>query len=328
MSFEFRPFNIGKIRIDFPVILAPMAGYTDLTYRLICRARGAQYCVTEMILDKMLLHKGKIRSRFFHLTNEDHPVAGQIVGNDPAEMAGAARRLAEIGFDVVDLNFACPVHKALSRKRGGHMMSDPQRVLEIISAVMGATKTPVTIKLRRCFREDDTAHEDFWRIAEGAFAAGVAAICVHSRSVEAKYFGLADWDFLTRVKRRFADKTIIGSGDVLTPAKAIDMLRQTGVDAVQVARGVLGNPWFFQQVKDVAADKPPYKPTLAQQRDLLLEHMAGACDLYGQERGPKHMRKFGIKYARLHPTPKEVRVAFIAVKKPQDWMAVLEKHYK
>jgi len=326
MPVTLKPFQIGRIRIDFPVVLAALAGYSDLAYRLLCRRLGAEYCTTEMMLDRMTLHRGKLRVRLLRLTDEDHPVAGQIVGNDPAEMAAAAGVLGEIGFDVVDVNFACPVRKALTRRRGGHLMSDPASAVGIARAVIAASEKPVTLKLRQKYANADD-EDAFWRIAEGAFDAGAAGICLHARSVEQKYYGPADWAFLAEAKRHFHDKTVIGSGDVLKPADALAMLDQTGVDAVTVARGCLGNPWFFRQVKDLAADREPYRPGLGEQREVLLRHFAGSCELYGPVRGPKHMRKFGIKYARLHPQSKAVRMAFVDVKRAEHWHAVVEKFY-
>lgn len=324
--FDFTPCQIGPIRLEFPVVLAPLAGYTDLPYRQICRELGSPYCATEMMLDRLLLIRGKLRPRLFAMTEKDHPLAGQIIGNEPAVMAQAAAELDKMGFDVVDLNFACPVHKALSRRRGGFLMTKPEQVLEIVRAVRAATNKPVTIKLRQKFGNADT-NDNFWRIAEGAFEAGVAAICVHARSVETKYFGPADWTFLAAVKRRFPDRTIVGSGDAVTPDKIIAMLRDTGVDAAAVARGALGNPWIFRQVRDVAEGRKPYKPSLAEQRALLLRHFEDSVRFYGPDKGPKHMRGFGAKYARLHPHPKEVRMRFVHVKKGEDWHKVLNEFY-
>ena len=335
MTVELRPFHIGRIRIDLPFTLAPMAGYSDHPYRLICRQFGAPYCTTEMMLDRLLLTKGRMRNRLLKLSEEDHPIAGQLIGNDPAVMAEAAKELCRMGFDAVDLNFACPVRKALSRRRGGHLLTEPDQAVRITRAVVasvrevwpGTPAPPVTVKLRQKFDQAD-GEDAFWRIAEGAFQAGAAAVCVHARSVERKYAGPADWEFLAAVKRRLPDMTIIGSGDVLTPAQGLRMLAETGVDAVAVARGALGNPWFFQQVRELAAGREPHQPSLAEQRDVLTRHFAGACELYGPEKGPRIMRKFGIKYARMHPHPKQMRIAFVAVKRPEHWQAVLDEHYR
>jgi nifR3 family TIM-barrel protein len=281
-----------------------------------------------MILDRCLLAGRKLTDRLVQIPDADHPVAGQLIGNDPATMASAARVLSERGADVVDLNFACPVRKALSRRRGGHLMRQADRAVEITRAVIAAVDRPVTLKLRAAFHEADTDHESFYRIAEGAFDAGAAAVCAHGRSVEMKYARPADWRFLARAKAHFHNRTVIGSGDVLRPPDALAMLDQTGVDAVAVARGALGNPWFFRQVCDLAEGRTPYRPSLAEQRDVLREHFAHACEIYGPRRGPKIMRKFGIKYARLHPAPRRVREAFVAVKRPGDWARVLQEHYE
>jgi len=312
--------------MGFPVLLASMAGYTDLAYRLICRKRGVEYCASEMTLDKSLLAGDKLRKRLTVLSDEDHPIAGQIIGSEPDTMAAAAAALCRAGFDVIDLNFACPVNKALRRRRGGFLMSRPEQAVQITRAVLEAVDRPVTIKLRRKFKEAD-GDEAFWRIAEGAFEAGVSAVVLHARSVEAKYVGPADWAFLAAAKKRFTDRTIVGSGDILTPQAALDVLEQTSVDAVIVARGALGNPWFFSQVRDLAAGRAPREPTLAEQREVLEWHFEHACSLYGPVRASRKMRKFGIKYARLHPSPRAVRTAFVAVKDLADWHAVLERFY-
>jgi len=323
---DLRPLRIGGLRIGPPVVLAPLAGYSDLTYRLLCRSQGAGYCATEMLLDRMVTVVGRAQRRMLACDAADHPVAAQIVGSEPATMAAAARALQAMGFDVVDVNFACPVRKALGRGRGGALMKRPELAVEIVRAVTAAVACPVTVKVRQKFAERDDCGA-FWHIAAGAFAAGAAAVCLHARSVEHKYFGRADWQFLAEVKRRWPDRTIIGSGDVLKPADALAMLRQTGVDAAAVARGALGNPWFFRQVADLAAGREPHQPTLAEQREMMLEHLAGSCKLYGPLRGVRHMRKFGIKYARLHPHPKAVRMAFVEVKRPEQWHEVLDRFY-
>ncbi len=279
-----------------------------------------------MVLDRCVTVKSRRLPAILAMCEGDHPVGGQLIGNDPATMATAARSLCERGFDVVDLNFACPVNKAMKRSRGGRMMAEPRAVVEIVKAVVAASDRPVTLKVRQKFADADS-EENFWHLADGAQQAGAAAITVHARSVEQKYTGAADWDFLRRVKEKFPDWTIIGSGDVLSPADSLRMLAETGVDAAVVARGALGNPWFFRQVGDILADRVPYQPDLAEQKRILLEHMAAAVELYGDVKGPRIMRKWGIKYARMHPQPKKLRMAFVEVKRPDDWRAVLEAFY-
>ena len=327
MTQPLKPFTIGRLTIDLPVILPSLTGYTDQAYRTICRRLGAGFCGTEMLLDKSLLLSEKLRTRNVQMGLGDHPLSAQLIGNTPAEMAAAAKHLCEMGADAVDLNFACPVRKALARRRGGYIMKEPDTALAITRAVIAVADRPVMLKVRRSFAEDDGDHDALWRILEGAFDAGAAAVCIHARSVEAKYTGQADWAVLAEAKRRYPGRTIIGSGDVLTPAAALEMLSRTGVDAVAAARGVLGNPWFFRQVRDLAAGRPPYQPIISEQRELMRRHFDHAVRLYGEKKGPRIMRKFGIKYARLHSAPKVVRMAFVAVKRPEDWQAVLARHY-
>jgi nifR3 family TIM-barrel protein len=325
-DWPFQPFRIGRVEISSPVFLAPLAGYTDLPFRTICRRLGAPLCASEMMLDTSLLTRGKLQTRLVASDADDHPLIGQLVGNEPGTLARAARVLDERGFDIVDLNFACPVNKALKRRRGGWLVNEPDRAVEIVRAVVEAVDRPVTVKTRRRFADaDDDAN--FWRIARGARDAGAAGLCIHARSVEQKYRGRADWDLIAEVRRGMPDWTVIGSGDVLTPQAALEMLARTGVDAVIAARGAMGNPWFFRQVAELAEGREPTRPTLAEQREVLLEHMRLAVELYGPERGPKVMRHHAIKYARMHRQPKLLRMAFVEVKSADQWRDVVERYY-
>ncbi len=322
------PLGIGAVAIDFPVGLGALAGYSDLPYRLICRSLGAPYCITEAMLDRQVLLEGRVRKRLIRLDPADHPVAGQIMGIEPETMAEAARSLDRMGFDIIDLNFACPVRKVVSHKRGGALMNDPGRALATVRAVIEAVPgRPVTLKLRRAFRDADTAHASFWTIAHGAFEAGAAAIAVHARSVEQKYAGRADWGFLTAVKREFPDRTILGSGDVTSPAEALRMIAETGVDGVLAARGAIGNPWFFAQARDVAAGRPPRQPALDEQREVIYRHYRLACDAYDPRRGLKILRHFSLQYAKMHPRRTELRNALVPVRTEAEWRAVIDAFY-
>jgi tRNA-dihydrouridine synthase B len=322
------PLRIGAIAIDFPVGLGALAGYSDLPYRLICRSLGAPYCVTEAMLDRQVLLEGKLRKRLVRLDPADHPVAGQIMGVEPETMAEAARALDRMGFDAIDLNFACPVRKVVSHRRGGALMKDPERALATVRAVIAAAPgRPVTLKLRRSFRSDDGTRESFWTIARGAFEAGAAAIAVHARSVEQKYTGRADWNFLAEVKRAFPDGTVLGSGDVSTPAEALRMLEETGVDGVLAARGAIGNPWFFAQARDLAAGRPPYQPGLEEQRTTIYRHYRLASEAYDPRRGLKILRHFSLQYAKMHPRRTDLRNALVKVRTEDEWRAVIDAFY-
>ena len=326
MIDDLPQLRIGPIRLDIPAVLAPLAGYTDLAFRRVCRRLGAPYCATEMMLDRQMLLPGKFRRRLLHLSEDDHPVAAQIVGNSPAVMAESAADLVNEGFDVIDLNFACPVRKVLRRRRGGHLLRDPNLAGRIIRAVADAINVPLTIKLRMGF-DAESGTDGFWRIADAAFDAGVAAVCAHGRTADQHYRGRADWEFLAAVKQRYPDQTILGSGDLTTAEAGIAMLRQTGVDGVTFARGAIGNPWIFRQFRDSLAGREPRKPSLAEQREIMVAQFEQTLELYGPKLGPRRMTKFGIKYSRLHPTPKALRAAFVGARSPDDWYAVVEKFY-
>ena len=325
---SLKPLRIGGLEVGFPVTLGALAGYSDLPYRLLCRSLGAPYCVTEAMLDRQVLAQGRLKKRLVATDPSDHPVGGQIMGFEPEVMARAAAALDAMGFDVIDLNFACPVRKVVSRGRGGALMKDPEAALTIVRAVIEAVPhRPVTLKLRRAFHEDGRTAEDFWRIARGAFEAGAAALSVHARTVERKYSGRADWDFLAALKREFPGRTILGSGDVMKPADALRMIEETGVDGVLAARGAIGNPWFFRQARDIAAGREPFLPPLDEQREMILRHYRLLCEFYGPGRGFKKIVHCGLQYAKLHPRRTDLRNALVAAKTEEKWRAVLDAFY-
>jgi nifR3 family TIM-barrel protein len=325
-----KALQIGPVAIGFPVVQGALSGYSDLAMRVIARRLGAAYTMCEVVLDQFVLAGTKKLQRRWQIADEEHPVGGQLMGSDPAEFAVAARELASAGFDVIDINFGCPVKKVLGRCRGGYHLGQPHVALEIVSRVREAVPAhvPVTVKMRRGIDDTDAAREDFFTIFDGAFARGVAAITVHGRTVQQRYVGPSRWDFLREVKAHAGNRTVLGSGDVFTAHDCLNMLAETGVDGVWVARGAIGNPWIFSQVRALAAGQSlPAPPSLFEQRDVLREHYRLAEEIYGPEHCGKQMRKFGIKYSRLHPQPQAVRDAFIAVRRPGEWLSVLERWY-
>jgi len=332
MTRKLPQLRLGPLAIDFPVVLAAMAGVTDWPTRRIARRFGAGYTVSEVLLDQFVVNvtKGKKAGRYLRVTDDDHPVGAQLMGHTADELAAAARKLVEAGFDAVDLNFGCPVRKVVSKCRGGRLLGDPQRALEIVARVREAVSAeiPVTVKMRRGMDESDRSRENFFAIFDGAFALGAAAITVHGRTVRQRYEGPSSWDFLREVKEHAGDRTVLGSGDLFTAQHCLDMLAQTGVDGVTVARGAIGNPWIFQEARALAADRPlPPPPSLSEQRDVLAEHYRLAEEVYDPARSLSVMRKLGIKYSRLHPRAREVRDAFVAVRNPHQWQQVLDRWY-
>lgn len=326
-----RPLAIGGVQIGFPVVQAALSGYSDLAMRVIARRLGASYTLCEVVLDRLVLQAGKkTRRRFMQIDDGEHPVGGQLMGSDPAEFGQAARELSDAGYDVVDINFGCPVKKALGRCRGGFLLSDPATALEIVARVRDAVgpHKPVTVKMRRGLDDSPASRENFFAIFDGAWSRGVSAITVHGRTVEQRYVGASRWEFLREVKRLAGARTVLGSGDLFTAEDCLRMIRETGVDGVTVARGAIGNPWIFAQARALAAGLPlPPPPSLFEQRDAIREHYRLAERIYGPELCGRQMRKFGIAYARMHPQSLAVRDAFIAVQKPADWPAVLDRWY-
>jgi nifR3 family TIM-barrel protein len=328
------PLQIGSLAIGFPVVQAALSGYSDWPMRLLARRHGASYALCEVMLDQFLVTVKENRNRnrhFLHITDEERPVGGQLMGAEPEQFAAGAQKLVQAGFDVVDINFGCPVKKVLGRCRGGFHLSQPDTALQIVRRTRAAVppEIPVTVKMRRGLDDSLESRDKFFTILDGAFAAGVAAITVHGRTVVQRYIGPSRWEFLSEVKRHVGPgKIILGSGDLFSPHDCLEMIRRTGVDGVTVARGAIGNPWIFSQCRALAAGQPlPTPPTLFEQRDVMLEHFRLADELYGSGRAGPHMRKFGIKYAALHPQHLMVRAAFASVKNLDDWQAVLAQWY-
>jgi len=332
MYSQLRELRIGPLQLDFPVVQAALSGYSDMPMRLIARRHGAPYTLCEVMLDKFIVElKMRRRNRhFLHVADEEHPTGGQLMGAEPEQFGPAAVRMVESGFDVIDVNFGCPVRKVLGRCRGGFHLSQPNVALEIIRRVRDAVPphVPVTVKMRRGIDDSVESREKFFEIFDGAYAEGVAAITVHGRTVTQRYDGPSRWEFLREVKAHAGSRVVLGSGDLFSAQACVDMIRFTGLDGVAVARGAIGNPWIFAQVRALSAGEPlPAPPSLFEQRDVIAEHYRLAEELYGPERCLPDMRKFAIKYAQLHPRHTEVRGDFCQVKQPGAWRRVLEKWY-
>ncbi len=331
---------------DAPFFQAGLAGYSDGAMRLIARRHGCPYCVTEALLDLTLINGGKGRTREDPdlLANEcgtgeiddniaagldDHPIAGQIMGTLPETMAKGAALLASMNHDTIDVNFACPVKKIKKSNRGGHFLTAPDDAIEVLKAVREAVPShvPTTVKLRRAWDDTPEMAANFERVFNAAYELGYAWTTVHCRTVQQKYNGPGRWPFLTDLVKRNPDKIIFGSGDVWTVDDIFAMLDVTGVHAVAVARGCIGNPWIFRQARQLMAGERPNAPTIDEQRQVLLDHCDLSAALHGERAASRMMRKFGIKFAAHHPQPDTVRVEFIRCKSIDDWRRVLNTHY-
>ena len=340
---------------DAPFFQAGLAGYSDGAMRLIARRHGCCFAVTEALLDRTLINGGKGRAREDPdlLAEEcgtgtlddnapadradetsvrgDHPIAGQIMGTDPVEMARGAAILAGMNYEVIDVNFACPVKKIKRRNRGGHFLTAPDDAIAVLRAVRDAVpaRIPTTVKLRRAWDDSPAMAANFERIFEAAYESGYSWATVHCRTVEQRYKGPGRWETLADLVTRHPDKLIFGSGDIWTAADIFAMLELTGVHAVSVARGCIGNPWIFRQARQLMAgdDSSADGPTIAEQRQVLLDHFDLSVKLHGERPASKMMRKFGIKFAAHHPDGEAVRQAFIQCRSIAEWHAVIERHY-
>jgi nifR3 family TIM-barrel protein len=325
------PLRIGSIELGSPAVQAALSGYSDWPMRVIARRLGAPYTLCEVLLDRFVLdqHMQRANRRQLKVTGEEHPVGGQLMGADPAQFGPAALRLVEAGFDIVDINFGCPVKKVLGRCRGGFLLSQPETALDIVARVRDTVPPhiPVTVKMRRALDDSIESEEKFYTIFDGAFERGAAAVTVHGRTVVQRYDGPSNWDILARIKAHAGGRIVLGSGDLFSAERCVAMLERTGVDGVSIARGAIGNPWIFEQVRDALAGRPVRWPGLFEQREVLAEHFRLSEEMYGARRSCAMMRKFGIKYAQLHPDQVEVKSAFISVSGPEDWKAVLARWY-
>jgi tRNA-dihydrouridine synthase B len=315
--------------LSAPFCQAGLAGYSDRAMRLLARRHGCPYAVTEALLDTILLNGGEGLRKSIDLNDEDHPIAGQIIGSEPETMSRAARIIHDSGYDVVDLNFACPVKKIKNKARGGHMLRDTDRGVAILRAVRDVISSdkPISVSLRKSF-DDSAENEDaFFTLVDEMWRLGFSAVRVHARTVEQKYLGRAAWPFLKRVKDAYPGKTILGSGDVFTAQDVVKMLGETGVDAVWIARGAIGNPWIFEHARALLVDESIVPPAIERQRSTLLEHFAEAMKLHGEQLAGRRMRKAAIKYARFHPRSADVKAAFVNASSLRDWHNVLNEWY-
>ena len=325
----------GKLILNAPFFQAGLAGYSDAAMRLVARRHGCPYAITEAMLDQFLIRGGK-GLRHAQLDEADHPIAGQLMGSDPDQIAQAAMILVNFGYDVIDINLACPVKKIRKKSRGGHLLQVPDEAIDILTAVRQTVPgdVPCTVKLRRGTDDSSRAEANFYKIFEAVIDLGYAAATVHGRTVQQKYIGPSKWSFLRDLVARYQHVEnfgIFGSGDIWTASDIFDMIHQTNVKAVSVARGCIGNPWIFAQARALMrGDKhtAEHGPTIDEQRRVLLDHFELSVALHGERTASMMMRKFGIKFSHHHPNRNAVAKAFITVKSLDAWLDVLDEHYR
>lgn len=261
--------RIGNTVLENNVILAPMAGVTDLPFRVLCREQGAGCVVTEMVSAKAVLYNNKNTRELLQIDPAERPAAVQLFGSEPDIMAEIAARLEEGPYDYIDVNMGCPVPKIVNNGEGSALMKNPERAKEVLTAMVRAVKKPVTVKFRKGFNDLSVNAVEFAKMAESC---GVAAVAVHGRTREQYYSGKADWDIIRQVKEAVRIP-VIGNGDIFTPEDAGRMLKETGCDGIMVARGAKGNPWLFGRINhylDTGEVLPG--PSMAEIKAMILRH--------------------------------------------------------
>jgi nifR3 family TIM-barrel protein len=307
--------KLGSLMLDVPFFQASLSGYSDYAMRVLARRFGCPFTMADMMLAKSAANPRFLRKPCFRPAVDEHPVGAQILGRDPATMAKAAGDLVTAGYDVIDLNFACPAPKVLRRGRGGALLSEPDVVIDCLKAVRDVIVVPVMMKLRIGADHKPQSLDNFWKIVTRSIENGVDALVIHGRTVSQRFRGKADWDFLSAVKSRFPDATIVGSGDIFDPAETLGLMKRTGLDGFLVARGAIGNPWIFRDLRCVWQNRPiPPPPDLAEQRLVILEHFERILKDYPEKKAVRIFRKFFAGYVRRHPKRKPALIALMKSK--------------
>ncbi len=316
-------FKIGNVEIKGKLILGPMAGVTDLPFRLLCKEKGADLVCTEMISAKGILYQNKNTESLLQIAEEERPAALQLFGSDPDILADMAKRIEDRNFDILDINMGCPVPKVVNSGEGSALMKDPELIGKIVRRVSEAIRKPVTVKIRKGFCEDSMNAVEVAKIAEEN---GAAAIAVHARTREQFYSGKADWEIIRKVKESVA-VPVIGSGDVQTPEDARRMLELTGCDGVMIARAARGNPWLFEQIKEYLATGIQLpKPEFDEVQDMMLRHAKLAIECKGEFTGMREMRKHVAWYTTGYPGSSKLRNQVNAIESYLDLVQLLKDY--
>lgn len=299
-----RTLQIGNVTLENNLILAPMAGVSDLPFRLLCREQGAGLVCMEMVSAKAILYKNRNTEELLTIDPKEHPVSLQLFGSDPDIISEIAKQIEERPFDILDLNMGCPVPKVVNNGDGSALMKNPRLAGEIIEKTARAIKKPLTVKIRKGF---DDAHVNAVELAHIAQESGAAAVAVHGRTREQYYAGHADWDIIRQVKEAVSIP-VIGNGDIRTPEDVAAMAEQTGCDGYMIARGAEGNPWIFRQILHYFdTGEHLARPDFSEVTEMLLRHAKMQIDCKGDYTGIHEIRKHAAWYTAGYRNSSKLR---------------------
>lgn len=309
--------TIGNITLDDNIILAPMAGVSDLPFRLLCHEQGAGLVCMEMISAKAILYHNRNTESLLEIHPQEGPVSLQLFGSDPAIMADIAARIEDRPFQILDINMGCPVPKIVGNGEGSALMKNPLLAGQIIEAVVKAVGKPVTVKIRKGFDEE---HVNAVEMAHVAQESGAAAVAVHGRTREQFYSGKADWDIIRQVKQAVSIP-VIGNGDVVDGKSALALLQQTGCDGIMIGRACQGNPWIFREVKNfLESGQICPRPTNREIVDTILRHARLQLQYKGEYIGIREMRKHVSWYSAGVPNSARFRAEINAMESMEELM--------
>ncbi len=296
--------TIGNVTLDNNVILAPMAGVTDLPFRLLCKEQGVGLICMEMVSAKAIYFNNKNTEELMQIHPDEKPVSLQLFGSDPDIISEMAKRIEERPFAILDINMGCPVPKVVNNGEGSALMKNPKLVEEILTKLVKATYKPVTVKIRKGFNEENVNAVEIARIAENC---GVAAVAVHGRTREQYYSGKADWDIIRQVKEA-VKIPVIGNGDVVDALSAKALQDETGCDGIMIGRAAQGNPWIFREVTTyLETGVIPPRPTPQQVKEVIMKHANLQLEYKGEYTGVREMRKHLSWYTTGYPNSARFR---------------------
>lgn len=299
-----KELKIGNVTLDNPLVLAPMAGVTDLPFRLLCKEQGVGLICMEMISAKAVLYNNKNTEQLLKIDERECPVSMQLFGSEPEIVSGIAARLEERPFAFLDINMGCPVPKVVNNHEGSALMKNPKLAAEIVRQTVKAISKPVTVKIRKGFDDDNINAVEMAKYLEDA---GASAIAVHGRTRAQYYSGEADWDIIRQVKEAVTIP-VIGNGDIVDGASARKMLDDTGCDGIMIGRACRGNPWIFSQVKTyLETGKEANKPSISELKEMIMRHAKLMVDIKGGYTGMHEMRKHVAWYTAGYPHSAQLR---------------------